>query len=622
MPSQFDQFMLPTSEFIQEYQGLPLAEVEKAGTALENTYLKNLTAMNQIDMLNADRRAIAGDAAKNKEIGEEYNAIIDKMAKEGDFEHMTMRMAGLASQYARDPRIKAINESRKNFEQEQELAQKMSAQGHTPLFMGDPTRHQSYNPETGEVNIYQPRVEAMLDYEGRMGKIWSDVNPDQSITGLSDKELQLLGEDADYYIKYGQWKGIGNKKITDQLDNAVNSYMITPEGKQQMKKYMSEGMTMDEAASAVRGDVLDRGQLRIFGLRDIQLRALPSEALKASNTGPTMPGYEEMAATHLKTDLGFDIDDFEHRDRSDIDDIDKTERMASVRSGTLSPSTKAKDVTSYTGPSKYITPEEQKAFDGAVSAGIELFGGPDVDPGNLTHEQEMDYARKYQDLVEDRLLTNTINTTDFNREYAERQLKKTDITQNDLQGRIEANIKNQLEQRTFYDIQSGVTFTMLGRDGEVSDQFKEFIGKPENIELAGELDPKNYVTVSAENEAFADAYVINARDFEKGNAKSRTVLVTRQKSSRDNIMGEKARMTNNIYTGFGTTPNQTKEMDLRLPNGRTVKLNGKKNVAVDNQGKMYDLNLMVSIEGGEPLMFNNEDQLAQFILQVEYGQRK
>ena len=186
---------------------MPLAQLESGAKRLEDTYLRNLACANKLDILNAERQAIAGDSDLNKQIAAEYAKTLDDMARSEDYENMTTRVSAAARQYARDPRVKAIVESRANFDQEQALTQKMLAEGRTPLFRGDPGTHQSWNAETGEANIYRPQVESMMDYEGRMAKIWSDLTPDAGVGALTGKQKELFGEELKDFVATVQWKG-------------------------------------------------------------------------------------------------------------------------------------------------------------------------------------------------------------------------------------------------------------------------------------------------------------------------------------------------------------------------------------------------------------------------------
>ena len=610
MPSQFDQFVLPQTSYIPEYQGMPLAQLESSAKRLEDTYLKNLASANQMDIMNAERQAIAGDQGLNQQVAQEYAGVVDQMAQEGDYEHMSNRVAALARQYVRDPRIKAIQESRKNFEQEQTLAQQMMAKGMTPLFMGDPTTHQSYDPETGKANVYSPQVEQMLDYDGRRENIWKALNPDRFITGLTTSERKAMPEVIDQYLNYGMSEGIFDSKIAQNLENVMNSYRATPEYRQEMKKLLWEnpGAQPEDVEAQIRRNVLDRGELRQYVKRSVQSLRPQDDG---SGGGGLGSGYEEMSATNLKTEMGFDMDDFVSRERSDWSDIDSTERLAGVQAGTLAPNLEAAESDKYVGPNRYNTPEEKAAFDTAATAGIQIFA-PDAISSGLTHSQKLEYAQKYTDLVQERMLNYRINTTNFDRERAEMQLKGSHVTQNDIQTQIETNIKNQLEQRAFYDMESGTTFTAKAAGGEFSDQFMDYIGDPDNITLAGELDPKNYITTASNNPEFADAYVINVRDVKAG--KTRQILVNRQDSSRGNIYGQRAKEINNVYTSFSVKPNQQQEISIF-----GVPIVGKKEVGVDSEQNIYDKGITVSIQGSKPLDFKSEEALVDFIMGVVYG---
>lgn len=277
-PTQLSQ-----SSFIPTYTGIPLAEAEKYGSSLAEMYHKNISDMTQLDILNANRQATAGDQGVSQELTAELQTQFEDIAKKGDYENMTSRINELARRYYNDPRRKAIDEQYKIAEEENKLVRSLSAQGKRPLFTTDWTKHQSVtlNPETGkyEPNIKQSDVQAQLEYDPRRQDIWKDVEPDstyttaqaqkdlQNIPGyLNMREIKSLSGGID--PKTGQPTG----KIGQMVGYALDRYTSTPEYAQEKKlltqENLAKGMNSSEAEQEadknIQRKVLETGLMKTF----------------------------------------------------------------------------------------------------------------------------------------------------------------------------------------------------------------------------------------------------------------------------------------------------------------------------------------------------------------------
>ena len=554
MPSQFDQYFLPQTDYIPEYQGMPLAQIESSAKRLEDTYLKNLAVSSQLDILNAERRSVEGDITLNEQVGQEYEGIIDQMAKEGNYEQMTGRLSALARQYSRDPRIKAIQESRANFDMEQKIAQELKAKGQTPLFQGDPSTHKSYDPKTGQANIYRPQVESMLEYDTRRASIWQTLNPDQYITGLSQSEKSKLGDVVDQYLNYGMSKGIFGEKIAQNLDNVVNAYMTTPEARQELKKLQWEGRSPEEAMKQIRTEVLDRGELRQYVQRSVQNLRPEDFGEKPIEGTLTRDVYNRMTGQTVPTPGTADAASLQYVIMNDID----PEKVKKLSEATM--------LLEGMDPDKYLNDARAQAANNLIpfkqgKVDIERIREYMIAEATITQDQglldrvkdlsveeftaaDLDKAISYTQRISDRMEHPAYSSFRYTKQPADKSDSAGETRRKADRDAILADYGN----RSFFHPETGKKF--VGNDTESLKEFTEDFSK---MTMTGEVDPKNYIGFGEDTKAFANAWSIQVKD-EEGDPTN--LLVTKQASEiENNPQAIKNQNVQKIYQNFNLTPN-------------------------------------------------------------------
>lgn len=266
---------ITTTGFIPTYAGAPVEELMQTSQNLQNQYHTNLADATKMDILNAERRAIAGDDPLNQEISLDYQKELDAIAEAGDYENMGTRVNALAKKYARDKRIQTITDTKKAFDAEEELAQKLRLQGINPLFAGDATAYKSVsvNPETKEVtyNPYTSRLTAELDYDAKKKEIASQINPDAYITNLTERERATIANNPMAIFAIANYKGISTNKVQQLKGEMLNVYLDSKEGKQEVEALKFAGYEDDEIIDVIGNSLESRGNIRTFFNRDVDV---------------------------------------------------------------------------------------------------------------------------------------------------------------------------------------------------------------------------------------------------------------------------------------------------------------------------------------------------------------
>lgn len=546
---------LTESKFIPTYAGAPLAESKEYGSKLAEIYHKNISDLTKLDILNSQRKVLEGDRELSEAYDNELKSQFEQMASSGNYEDMTSQVNELARRHYNNKTIQALSESKANADKEDDLIMKLGAQGIKPWFVQDRSKHQtiSYDAD-GKVqyNVFKGTAEAPLDRQAKRAKIWSVVEPNMS--QLSGDQVKNVMQAIPGYISTGEWKGITDKRIKGLLDNALKSYEDTPEYSQELR-YETEQLGNSEAAKAeIRKSMLSEGLLKTFSqtnpqyLRDYSLE----DAVRRANMSQEGAAFDDEAlpGVQLKNTLGFDISDFEVRDRSGM----KTEEAAKVTlNGITIPAnprapSKRNVPYDFKGQSPTITEGQRGAFNTAATAGTLIFGGQEA-AGKASElgtdyyntPEAYSYAKQYSDMINQRTIFPSVKSyaLDADPTMAERRTEQ---------------LQNHIGSRIAYDLETGETIN-TNAGGKINPEFMELIGgKVTNLRATGSLNPKNpYYRVTG-NPRFADAELVQVRNEKTGEVKE--MLISKPESFYKTGMGKRNLITNVIWDKLALTPGQ------------------------------------------------------------------
>jgi hypothetical protein len=538
-PTQLTDF-----DYKPVYAGQPLEAQRFVGEKMVEVYNKNVADLSAIDILNGQRKAIDGDNEINNKISEEYKNQLAEVAKSGDYENMTMRVNALARQYHTDPRIRAMQESRMNWDKEQAMAQEIRMKtGKDPLFMGSAGSHKTVSTdENGKpvYNIYRSSAEAPLDWQEKRQNIWSVIQPNMG--QLSKEQIRKTLQEIPGYLATGTWRGIGDAKIKNLLDEAVSAYQSTPEYRQEVK-YL-ESLGDENADQTVKTRVLKEGLLKTFSQTDPQYMRdwILEDQMQAAKTPqvPSIPFIEAMPAIKLKTELGFEAGDFEIKDRPE---------GANVSYGIPGASLPGSAATTYKGERKGITETERQAFNEAAMAGMEVFYGPELakqaaEMGSDFYKspQAVEAAKKYQEFV----------TTRYNFPTAQPWQNE------EMQKAATNQVRQFLWSRVAYDIESD-TVIPTGEGGQLNSEFAKLIGgKVTNLTSAGFVNPKNGFGRLTKDSRFGDAEIVNVQV--DGNVKQ--LLISKPKGYYATGEGRYKQALNTLWSELALNPGKIKNFNL------------------------------------------------------------
>lgn len=313
----YDKFIFNETKPISTYVGAPINEAVATSKSLEEKYYQNIaragalqTALGNINVANFDR---PGYEAITKDI----TSALDDMAKQKDYENMGTKIGTLAAKFAGDPRVHAMQESYKNY---QKYGDELSRLGVNAL---DFTKKdfRSWDPETGEINIFDPHVELKGDWEGRQSTVLKDLKGDAILSGLTD--ANRLG-----FLKTQQGMALTKDKVQNYIDeHGMDEYRGTREYEQQMRwlQHQNPNMSIEDADATIKDQLVSRGMAKVYST--VQNKFLTDAmAIARVRKGDDNPNNYQVRSPWVIAD----IEAKQGRGNTTSDDLDKIYGMAPI----------------------------------------------------------------------------------------------------------------------------------------------------------------------------------------------------------------------------------------------------------------------------------------------------
>lgn len=589
MPLSYNDFNLDSGQYIPQYAGVPLDQIRQTADTLSQRHYQNLANASQLEILANQMKSKMLPGAKS--YVDTHITAIDQALKEmaaGGGENSTARINALATTLQSDQGILTGLQQAERVNEEIKLEQALLAQGKQPLRKPG-VREAIMNsnvidPETGQLTSvyatpYQSTVEPYEDPVPHMENIWKTVNPDSietAIRAAGDTTISKLlpgayqnGQlDLPLFFESLTKAGISQGKIDKLLGSAWSSYKLTPAYKQQ-KNIL--GKSDDE----LKKEFYNQGLLRTF--TNLSRDYKPTPAWAGNDDG----GSGKTTAMQLPTQAPAQIVESEIP-YNESTGVDKTK---GVVTGTAPIYRFGKGADIVTSSTKGKDDVQHPQYVKDLNTAKEIFG-PNA---KITD---------YTDLIKQRVSNPWVipfdakQATEFNKE-----------------------LQAQFALREYMDPQTGEVVAAIGKDGEMTDEFKELTGgDPSKFMVESVYDPKNhYTTNPAGNEKFVKPFAVVAVDKD-GNARRFLASQLPGGFYTDAVDINE----NKIYTTVNTRPGQLTEL---APGIKARELYGKQ---LEKAQQDYGLtqeqwaNVTTLIEAeinGKTMLFSSPRHLASTLAQ-------
>jgi hypothetical protein len=625
----FQGINLTHSEFVPQYQGLPLEAMERVGDTLQDRHYQNIANASQLDILAkqqlADTRPDADRSYIQSQLGGIKEALAE-MAKNGG-ENATGRVNALVTQFMGDEKLINIKKNAAALRQEEEMMSKLGSKGVLNSRAREEFLKRGSFDENGNFNPYYGSAQERLNYTAKADQIFEPLRANTYQTDLVGdvnstlKAMQiekvLPGVSGDLSSMYGKYKTQIIERLSKQrIDDFANNQGGWEDYKQS-SEYQQQKNVLGLDDSEIKKEFLSRGYAKIYekALKDWENN--PMLGLLGKGSGEDTSGLraEQMANMPLKYDSGLgDLEDFLPKDRESTDyQSNSSGQLGSGAPGRGMVTTKS---TGYKGVLKNMPPARWQKFNETAKIAAEVFGAGEL--GDLSENSTPEEITKAQNLVKqyDEFLQNRVtypvkDVTRYTREDQEGRDRAEDITK---------DVKRNITSRVIYDPESGKIIPVT-KDGEMSKELQEVLGDGglDNITVTGDLDPKNHIAKTAKNKALANAYVVQVTD-PKDPSKLKEIFVSRPKY--DNPMQVAYNdAVNEVYSTFNLAPGKEQTVSIA---GRKIKgreLIGKQlesylsRFPEEREEVMtYEMPIIAEIPGQGEFIFNGPDHLAQYLL--------
>lgn len=274
---------LPNVQFqpyIKPYTGSTNAELADTIKTLSNRYDENVQNGTALDALAGQTIAMVGAGDRDeavKKIDLVRGQLKNIVQSESGYYNAKPQIAQLAASFKGDPDLAIMLQNKKLQDEEDKINNELVAKGQKVLNFNKPGFKSISYDNTGKkvYNTYTPGSEVMHNYHDAQAKYFDQLQADAGGGGLSHSAIAG-------FLQTGQFQGISGAKIKHQADRALNSYLQTPEGNQQLRNYTQlQGMTPEQATHAIQREMLATGMERQFSASTTQYIQDPSFQLDA-----------------------------------------------------------------------------------------------------------------------------------------------------------------------------------------------------------------------------------------------------------------------------------------------------------------------------------------------------
>lgn len=262
------------------------------------------------DIMASNEKVVEGDQAIRDAAIARLKQEKDAMASRGDYANAAGKLGMIAKDYATN---ETLNEAKSNYTAIQDYMKQRQALGSSALDFNPADGFTTVDPTTGKSRRFVADLEKMKDWDTRKLSIMK-LMPDTKDLGLDHQSIQG-------YISQGSATGINAQKVKDYVDEGLNRYLSTEEGKQEFKALTrgANGATPMSEADAKRtlaSSLFDVGKQQVFSKVDKQygvdqwdmfnaeqnarLKVIEAEAeAKAKTKGPGSSEYVPNAYLQL-----------------------------------------------------------------------------------------------------------------------------------------------------------------------------------------------------------------------------------------------------------------------------------------------------------------------------------
>lgn len=293
--SLYSDLSFNSGEYIPQYAGAPLAEMQKTGDVLAGRHYQNIAQANQLELMAQQLKSKLLPGAKGY-VDQHINSIneaLAEMAKSGG-ENATARVQALARTLQGDQNLLNSLQRSQEYAKQTEAIDQLKLRGEIPLF--DEARRQQLAEAQATDELYgspySMDVEPFRSPTPEMDDVWKVIKPDSyegaihaamntTTKELLGKNIEGMDPDLPLFFESITTSGVSGKKIKDMLDNAWSTYQNSASYKQQT------GKLIGKSPAQVKQEFYKRGLMGVYSNLQRTYNATPAAALNSDGGGTT-----------------------------------------------------------------------------------------------------------------------------------------------------------------------------------------------------------------------------------------------------------------------------------------------------------------------------------------------
>lgn len=293
--------------YIKPYVGNANSELADTVKQLTQRYDENLQTGTALDMYAGQlaSQVMPGDQdVVNQKISAIKNQLAEIAQSQGGYYTARPQIAQLAAKFKGDPDLSVMLENKKIASEEQ--ARNNKSKGTVLDFNEDNFKSVSTDANGKKIyNTYIPKSEDQYNYHDAQSKYFDQMQADGASGGLAHAAMQG-------FLQTSSWQGITGAKVKAQANRALDSYLQTPEGDQQLRNYTQlQSMKPDQAKQAIQKEMIATGMEKVYSQSSISSQQDPMFGLqmkmalsaakgsKKNKDGTEMPIEQEQTPTPI-----------------------------------------------------------------------------------------------------------------------------------------------------------------------------------------------------------------------------------------------------------------------------------------------------------------------------------
>lgn len=572
---RYDNLSFNNGEYIPQYAGLPLDEIQKSADVLAGRHYQNLASLNQLQLLREQYKSklLPGASSYIDEQFQDIDAALQDIAKNGG-ENATARVGAITNRFLGDQGLLKGLQRAEEVRKEIELENDLIGKGQQPLrkkgLRESLTSTPIIDPVTGKLSQayetpYQstvtPYVDPTMDYK----RLVDEIKPDQWISqGLRPENVvqfnnaKMKLESGEYdipkFLSEATSAGVTPQKIQALKEKLFTAYKNT-------KSYQQQKDYLDKSDEDLQEDLYNYAQLGIYRRDDKkyhQITGSGGDGGKGKSKEPQF-GEEALGSYSLgKVEFPSLMDKPVKKERPKVSAAQYSipgSKQAVQNQNTGKAYTNAADDYWRRADEKYnedLTEynKQLKEFEKTVNTAATIFGRPNVNPES---EEGKQLVKQLEEFTNERMENQAVNKYQTEQERV--------AVRNDLR----ANLYG----RKVYDITEKEGNTYRDNNGDVRKEFLPLLQANENEFLvSGEANPLGPLAREAGPE-FVNSHIVSVVDKETG--KTRMYAISKSDGELKSRTAQRNDFSHQVYTAINSKPGQEVEIPISLYNGESRK---------------------------------------------------